>query len=53
MLFIPACTVILPGHCAVKLPPSMVMLAPPLNVDERDVDEIVNRLGDAVTENDR
>jgi 4-aminobutyrate aminotransferase-like enzyme len=25
-----------------------VMLAPPLNIDERDVDEIVNRLGDAL-----
>ncbi len=25
-----------------------VMLAPPLTIDERDVDEIVNRLGDAV-----
>ena len=28
--FFPAFTVILPGHCAVKRPPSMVMLAPPL-----------------------
>lgn len=27
--FFPACTMILPGACAVKLPPSMVMLAPP------------------------
>src|SRR3989338_7885570 len=27
--FCPACTVIFPGHCAVKLPPSIVMLAPP------------------------
>ena len=26
------------------------MLAPPLTIDERDVDEIVNRLGDAVTD---
>ena len=28
--FFPACTMILPGACAVKLPPSIVMLAPPL-----------------------
>ena len=27
-----------------------VMLAPPLTIDERDVDEIVNRLGDAVAD---
>ena len=27
--FFPAFTEILPGHCAVKLPPSIVMLAPP------------------------
>jgi adenosylmethionine-8-amino-7-oxononanoate aminotransferase len=26
-----------------------VMLAPPITIDEHDVDEIVNRLGDAVT----
>ncbi len=30
-----------------------VMVAPPLNVNERDVDEILNRLGDAVTAHDR
>jgi adenosylmethionine-8-amino-7-oxononanoate aminotransferase len=30
-----------------------VMLAPPLTIDEHDVDEIVNRLGDAVDEFDR
>ena len=27
--FFPAFTMILPGHCAVNYPPSMVMLAPP------------------------
>ena len=26
-----------------------VMLAPPITIDERDVDEILNRLSDAVT----
>lgn len=30
-----------------------VMVAPPLNVNERDVDEILNRLADAVTSHDR